>query len=58
MLVAILRKELDIARSMNELLQILSVTLLEKEPISPRFFEDIDHLQKIENHNQLMLFNF
>jgi len=57
-LVAILRKELDIARSMNELLQILSVTLLEKEPISPRFFEDIDHLQKIENHNQLMLFNF
>ncbi len=57
-LVAIVRKELSIERSMNDLLQILSVTLMEKEPLSPRFFEDMDHLQQIENHNQLLLFDF
>jgi hypothetical protein len=57
-LVAILRKELDIGRNMNDLLQILSVTLMEKEPLSARFFADAEHLQETQNRNQLLLFEF
>jgi hypothetical protein len=57
-LVAIVRKELGIERNMNDLLQIISVTLMEKEPLSPSFFEDAHHGQQPENRNQLLLFDF
>jgi hypothetical protein len=56
LLVAIIRKELKISRSMSDLLQILSLTLLQKEPLSAEFFEDTDHERNIENRNQLNLF--
>jgi IS4 transposase len=56
LLVAIIRKELKIARSMGDLLQILSLTLLQKEPLSAEFFEDSNHEQSIEDRNQLNLF--
>ena len=57
-MVAIVRKELGIERSMNDLLQILSVTLMEKEPLSPRFFADVRQLPETENRSQLRLFDF
>jgi hypothetical protein len=57
-LIAIIRKELKIERSLADLLQVLSVTLLQKEPLSPRFFADALHSAKTENRNQLSLFEF
>ena len=57
LLVAIIRKELKIARSMGDLLQILSVTLLQKEPLSAEFFDDSNHEQGTEDRNQLNLFD-
>jgi len=57
-LVAILRKEFNIERSLADLLQILSVTLLEKEPLSRTFFEDVDRRENTQDRNQLSLFNF
>ena len=58
LLVAILKKELKIDRSMGEILQILSITLFEKVPMNQvltRF-----HLQQKESHSckQLILFEF
>jgi hypothetical protein len=54
-LVAIIKKELGIARSLGEILQILSITLFEKEPI----FQALSHFSlKIEPDdlsNQLLL---
>jgi hypothetical protein len=57
LLVAIIRKELDIHRSMGDLLQILSLTLLQKEPLSRAFFEESIHETTTENCNQLTLFD-
>jgi hypothetical protein len=56
LLVAIIRKELKIPRTMADLLQILSLTLLQKEPLSPEFFDDSHHEATMENCNQLSLF--
>jgi hypothetical protein len=56
LLVAIMRRELKIQRSMGDLLQILSVTLLQKEPLSSRFFEDFHHERDDQNPKQLALF--
>jgi hypothetical protein len=55
-LVAIVRKELDIMRSMADVLQILSLTLLEKEPLSRGFFQETHHNSNTQNANQLLLF--
>jgi hypothetical protein len=55
-LVAILRKELNIERSMGDLLQILSVTLFEKDLLSSRFFEETGHDVMTQDSNQLSLF--
>jgi len=55
-LVAIVHKELNIERSMADLLPILSLTLLEKELLSPRFFQETDHDTIAQNSNQLSLF--
>jgi len=57
-LVAIMRKELDSQRSMADLLQILSLTLIQKEPLSREFFEEKHHDLSVENDNQLSLFDF
>jgi len=57
LLVAILRKQLGIERSLTEILQILSVTLFEKTPV----FEALTAMQMSdftdEKRNQLLLFN-
>jgi hypothetical protein len=58
LLAAIMRKELNIARSLADLLQILSVTLLEKELLSREFFDESHHDLNAQDANQLSLFEF
>jgi hypothetical protein len=55
-LVAIVKKELNVERSLGEILQILSITLFENTPILQAF--SCDHSMNQENpfHNQLQLF--
>lgn len=55
-LVAIVRKELGIRCSMGELLQILSLSLSEKEPLSREFFDISATTPNTENAKQLLLF--
>ena len=55
-LVAVLRKRLDIAADLYTILQVLSLTLFEKMPIF-KLFSDTDYsLSNLENSNQLILF--
>ena len=57
-LVAITKKELKLERSLGEILQILSITLFEKVPISQVLTSD-NLITEIEaSSNQLKLFNF
>jgi len=55
-LAAIVRKELRLDRSLGEILQILSITLFEKEPIQSVLAGDYPEIQKDELCNQLILF--
>ena len=57
-LVAILKKELALERSLSEILQICSITLFEKVPISEVFRKIILHDQNLDCCNQLTLFDF
>jgi Domain of unknown function (DUF4372)/Transposase DDE domain len=57
-LVAILRKELKLERSMGEILQILSISLFEKTPISEALSLPKGGFQGTACHNQLPLFDF
>jgi IS4 transposase len=56
-LVAIVRKELKCERTMNEIMQILSVTLFEKTPISRAFSNEKAQIAEEQSHNQLSLFD-
>lgn len=57
-LIAIVRKELHLSRSMAEMCQVLSVTLFEKMPILQAFSHDTPELEQGVIHNQLSLFDF
>jgi Domain of unknown function (DUF4372)/Transposase DDE domain len=57
-LVAILRKELKLERSMGEILQILSISLFEKTPISEALSLPKGGFEETSCHNQLPLFDF
>lgn len=57
-LVAIVKKELAIDRSMGEILQILSITLFEKTPLLQAFSHDFVKMEEGRDHNQLSLFDF
>jgi hypothetical protein len=57
-LVAIVKKELCLDRSLYEILQILSITLFEKTPILRAFSASYDQLETPMERNQLSLFNF
>jgi len=57
-LVAILRKELDIKASMYEILQVLSVTLFEKTELKTLFSEHLNNSLEDDLHKQLLLFDF
>ena len=56
-LVAIVRKELKVERSMSEILQILSVSLFEKTPIFEALSLEKPGFDDITDHNQLPLFD-
>ena len=56
-LVAILKKELQLERSLNEILQVLSITLFEKSPINQVFSEFSLMPENQHPENQLFLFN-
>ena len=56
-LVAILRKELKLDRSLSEILQILSVTPFEKTPIFQALSTIAVPNPESDRHNQLNLFD-
>jgi hypothetical protein len=57
-LVAIVRKRLDLDASLHTLLQILSLTLFEKMPLQEAFVRKEYISQQSDHHNQLNLFGF
>ncbi|EQD74817.1 transposase, IS4 family protein, partial [mine drainage metagenome] len=56
-LIAIIKKELQIDASLYEILQILSVSLFEKTELSCAFQGDWCFQNQADSSNQLMLFN-
>jgi len=56
-LVAIVRKRLDLEVSLYKLLQVLSLTLFEKMPISTAVFDTGSQFDEVDAGNQLQLFN-
>lgn len=57
-LVAIVKKKLKIERSLNEILQILSISLFEKVPFSQVVTDQHSEIFIQADPNQLLLFNF
>jgi hypothetical protein len=57
-LVAIVRKELNLDRSLNEILQILSITLFERSPICQALTASYTQTQYVDCCKQLLLFDF
>ena len=55
-LIAIIKKELKIQRSLSEILQILSIMLFEKVLITEALMEYDTKTENFQNHNQLLLF--
>jgi len=58
LLVAIVRKRLELRASLYQILQILSVTLFEKVPILQALEASSSQYELLEDPNQLILFNF
>jgi hypothetical protein len=56
-LVAILKKGLEVKASMYEILQVLGVMLFEKTPLKSLFSEDSNNFSKSYLHKQLVLFD-
>jgi hypothetical protein len=56
-LVAIVKRELGIQRSMTEILQILSLMLFEKTPIFQALSKEKTQRPDIKSHNQMTLFD-
>ncbi len=57
-LVAIVKKELKLEQSLYTILQILSITLFEKEPINQVLIDHQDLIHNPDDPNQLKLFDF
>jgi len=56
-LVAIVKKELEIDLSLGEILQILSIVLFEKVPITQVLTKHLLQNENLQFHNQLLLFD-
>ena len=56
-LVAIIKKRLGLSHSLYTILQVLSIAIFEKKPISQVFSEITDTPLEEDSHNQLMLFD-
>jgi IS4 transposase len=57
-LVAILKKELNLPESLHQILQNLSVNAFEKVQIDQLLMKKLQDIPETENCNQLNLFNF
>jgi hypothetical protein len=57
LLVAILKKKLDLDQSLYTILQFLSVSIFEKTPISEAFSQEFYKTKMSDYDNQLLLFN-
>jgi hypothetical protein len=57
-LVAIITKQLGLDQSLYQILQILSVTIFEKTPISQALFNVADETENMNLAKQLNLFEF
>ena len=57
-LVAVVKKQLGLDLSLYKILQILSVTIFEKTPISEGFFNFADETEDLNPGKQLNLFEF
>ena len=57
-LVAIIKKQLRIERTLNEILQVLSITLFENDELLPLLTNFQLQDQTEASYNQLTLFNF
>jgi hypothetical protein len=57
LLVAIVRKRLDVKANLYTILQILSVTILEKTPILQALSGTESPIVEVQDHNQLFLFD-
>jgi len=57
-LIAIIKKELHLNASLYTLLQILSVSIFEKTPISCALQPDTNRIVSLPMNNQLILFDF
>jgi hypothetical protein len=55
-LVAILKKQLNLPQSLHKILQILSVNAFEKLPLPQLLAQNVHQFQEPENPNQLLLF--
>jgi len=56
-LVAILKKRLELDQSLYTILQFVSVSIFEKTPISEAFSQEFYEIKKSDYDNQLLLFN-
>ncbi|HEW78746.1 MAG TPA: IS4 family transposase, partial [Phycisphaerales bacterium] len=56
-LVAIIKKELKLERSLHEILQILSILLFEKTSLKQALTENYYNFKERLNYNQLSLFD-
>ena len=56
-LIAIIKKRLDLKLSLYTFLQIISVTVFEKMPIYQALQDDTQQISETQSHNQLALFN-
>ena len=57
-MVAIMKKELEVDRSLYEILQVLSITLFEELPLYQALTETPHSFEEGESYKQLRLFNF
>jgi len=57
LLVAIVRKRLDVKANLYTILQVLSVTILEKTPILQALSGTESPIVEVQDHNQLLLFD-
>jgi len=57
LIIAILKKKLNLDKSLYEILQILSISVFDKTPVNQLLTNTDLHLLKKDNHNQLILFD-
>jgi len=57
LLVAIIKRQLNLKSSLYEILQILSVSVFDKTPVNQLLMKDDLQLSNNHNHNQLILFD-